>query len=445
MNPNFLRRIARATAVASLLLVAGLAFGSDATAQTAGSIADAQSRLVHPQLAWDTTSCPGAPISYADDVLLGIGLDQSEVAAAESTISNHGALSHTTTAAFGVTVFHLAPGSAAEMRGEVRNLHPTIDLQLNHIFFYSPHWRFSPFERPAATTRSADDVVAFDPFGEARRPIVVIDTGYPHEMEDPTGYTLMSGSRTTVDPNAPTAYHGPFIASQIVELVPGADVRLQRMLTERGAISTVPLPTGEEIFDEVALIETLQAVGLHELGNAVVNLSFGTYGCEGHEPQALAAALHALGDIDLVAAAGNDETGALQYPASFEGALDHRVHSVGAHDGYLFGPLRACFSNYGNVEIWAPGAGVLGRIPDGAGGILAEASGTSFAAPYVSAALAADIDVYGNRFPFTTQMTTPANPAAGTVMVSVGEGPAIAETLDLGIGDEPYPGATSCP
>jgi len=96
----------------------------------------------------------------------------------------------------------------------------------------------------------------------------------------------------------------------------------------------------------------------------------------------------------LVASAGNSGLPTLDFPAGFADSLtypefENRVLAVAAHGT---DHCRASFSNYGTwVSITAPGTSVLSTVPpymdfDG-GGFLAW-SGTSMAAPHVSAAAA---------------------------------------------------------
>jgi subtilisin family serine protease len=80
----------------------------------------------------------------------------------------------------------------------------------------------------------------------------------------------------------------------------------------------------------------------------------------------------------LVAAAGNDNTSILTYPAAYPGVL--AVASVTNND------VRSAFSNYGTyVRITAPGNSILSTLPGNKYGLL---SGTSMAAPVVSSAAA---------------------------------------------------------
>lgn len=77
--------------------------------------------------------------------------------------------------------------------------------------------------------------------------------------------------------------------------------------------------------------------------------------------------------VVLVAAAGNDGTDAVRYPAAYQSVI-----SVGS----LSGDVRSSYSNYGStLELMAPG-GLIYTTQKG--GTYVRASGTSMAAPFVS-------------------------------------------------------------
>ncbi len=77
--------------------------------------------------------------------------------------------------------------------------------------------------------------------------------------------------------------------------------------------------------------------------------------------------------VSIIAAAGNDGTGSVSFPAAYDSVL-----SVGAID---FFNQRATFSNYGAaLDVVAPGIGVISTYPGG----YAIGDGTSMAAPHVT-------------------------------------------------------------
>lgn len=108
----------------------------------------------------------------------------------------------------------------------------------------------------------------------------------------------------------------------------------------------------------------------------IVNMSFGGYTLD--NPYAAATKLAVDSDIVCVAAAGNDGTTTLCYPAA-----DANVIGVGAlaQDSWEL----ATYSNYGeNVDMVAPGTVYTTKL----GGEYGVMNGTSFASPIVAAAVA---------------------------------------------------------
>ncbi len=124
---------------------------------------------------------------------------------------------------------------------------------------------------------------------------------------------------------------------------------------------------------------------LVDLGVKVINMSFGT--AEGQLPPGgalphLEVVRYALArGVILVAASGNSGLTERYFPAAHEGVI-----AVGAVNG-RGEPSR--FSTRGDhVALCAPGEGIWTCGLDGAGAGLQRANGTSFAAPFVSAACA---------------------------------------------------------
>lgn len=354
-----------------------------------GDAGDVKSLFDDSHIAW--TDCGKTPLGYIPDVLLGVDLtpgQKKEIAHLTGQLPED-----VIDGPYDISVIELANGNALSMLPGLIAA-TGASLHLNHVFFFSPYHRFSPAVAPAPTD-GPDERQAI---GTSHRPVVVIDTGYPVDASEPKNYRLGAETRGPVPLDAITSNHGPFIASQIAALAPG-DIMLQRVLTERGRLAPA-VATGEEVFDEIALLATLDET---DLNNAIVNLSFGSYGCIHEGPAALRHALakeHSSSGAVFVAAAGNDELGLKMYPAAFAGDLD-AVVSVGAHNGRPHKPKypkRACFSNFGNITTWAPGVDVLGEIPTPFGPTLAQGSGTSFATPFVTAALASDTAVFEPGF-----------------------------------------------
>ena len=168
------------------------------------------------------------------------------------------------------------------------------------------------------------------------------------------------------------ARHGTALAAllvgreQVTGLLPGA--RLQA-LGVFGEDRTAGLHTRSDWV--IAALE--QLAGLQPAPQAV-NLSFG-----GSHSRLLAELFAQLAaQMDFVAAAGNDGQAGVRYPAAYPGVL-----AVGAVDARL---RRLRQSNFGrHLALVAPGEDIWTLDGNGQGFY---ASGTSFAAPFVSAALA---------------------------------------------------------
>ncbi|HEV7225373.1 MAG TPA: S8 family serine peptidase [Pirellulales bacterium] len=120
-----------------------------------------------------------------------------------------------------------------------------------------------------------------------------------------------------------------------------------------------------------------------EAGAHVINISGGELSNDGDADPMLVRAVHFCRDegVLVVAAAGNDSCRCLHIPAALPSVL-----AVGAMDASGV-PLDS--SNWGDAYktqgVLAPGQNVLGAIP---GGAVAAKSGTSFATPVVSGAIA---------------------------------------------------------
>ncbi len=125
-----------------------------------------------------------------------------------------------------------------------------------------------------------------------------------------------------------------------------------------------------------------------ENGAQVINMSFGAH----LESQTIRDAIGTAHDdfgVVLVAASGNDDTGEVSFPANLP-----EVIAVGASD-HKKPDERAPFSNWGpEVEVAAPGVDIASTVPSDLCGRnwscigslpYSRASGTSFAAPQVSA------------------------------------------------------------
>lgn len=181
--------------------------------------------------------------------------------------------------------------------------------------------------------------------------------------------------------------HGTFVAGVIAQRTAAAEVHRVRVLNSSG------------ICTELDVVRALSRI---RSWATLVNLSFGGFCVGDRPPAALGAALAELlgtGDRLVVAAAGNDgERDRPFWPAAFAGGDEpwqRRVVAVAAHDG-----TDLCrWSNSGSwVTVAAPGTDVHSTYgPDlRSDRGWAVWSGTSFAVPYVVAALVEQVRATGS-------------------------------------------------
>ncbi len=172
------------------------------------------------------------------------------------------------------------------------------------------------------------------------------------------------------DPNKTVAGHGTFIAGIISKIAPDAVIMPIRAFPVSG------------VADEFTVASAIKYAA--DQGAKIINLSFGMPEFSSLLDDAIRYAKE-RGSI-LIAAAGNENSEAPQFPAS---ALD--VLAVSAID---LNSQRAHFSNFGEyVDVSAPGVKLISAYPGAEGGY-AQWSGTSFAAPFAAgeAALIAALD-----------------------------------------------------
>lgn len=291
----------------------------------------------------------------------------------------------------GVHRWPLRPGTGADVTAlladlpdrEGRPVHPI------HLLRAAPRWRGGPAGPPTITHAGPPPPPAPEP-GARPMTVVVLDTGI-------TGHPWFSGrawfggltsdQMEILDANHDhrldsVAGHGTFVAGVLEQHAPSATLRIERVLGSDG------------VCDEVDLIETLHRLGADPNRSVdVVNMSFGGFTHDDRASSAVAGAVAALGPRTvLVAAAGNDGVDRPFWPAALDGVI-----AVGALDAG--GRERAAFSNHGGwVDTWAPGEDVWGafvapgrelpRHPSDDRTYYARWSGTSFAAPAVSGAIA---------------------------------------------------------
>lgn len=247
----------------------------------------------------------------------------------------------------------------------------------HHVFVSTPFEIGGPYGPPAV----ADGYqLTAGPAPDASVKVAVVDTGIWRDSPLPeTWYeATLADYDDTLAQESDTG-HANFITGVIMANTDNATVRIVKVLDANG------------ICTEAALAAAL--TGLGDVG--LVNLSLGGFSHDDHPPVLLRAALATLlADADrvVVAAAGNEGSDDQPYwPAAFSGTslpFAGQVVSVAAHDGSTL-----CeWSNKGPwVDLAAPGSDILStyvthpEFPTG----FARWSGTSFAAPFVVAAIAA--------------------------------------------------------
>jgi hypothetical protein len=258
----------------------------------------------------------------------------------------------------------------------------------NHVYFGSTHKIFGPdtdpTPQPAAFESLPDNGVGRGVF------VTVLDTGIVDHPLLP-GFDPGEFDVPDEDGNLQLdheAGHGAFIAGVIRRFAPSAVVTSKRVMTSNGRVSDTSLG--------MRLLECPAA--------NIINLSLGTYTHDNTGPFAVPVVLdwlrHRNPDMAIVAAAGNDHSDRPVYPAALKGVI-----GVAACDEK---GTKASYSNYGWwVDARARGDHVStfydfplkNAAVQQASGVAdpddfngwAYWDGTSFAAPVVSGAIAAEM------------------------------------------------------
>lgn len=280
--------------------------------------------------------------------------------------------------------------------------------QPDHVLYVTAKGQYCPATEPEEPSvhepipaRSTDATIG------AKVKISVVDTGLWVKATEPSSATDWLVGVTPADPlDAENvnqddiheyAGHGTFVAGIIKCLAPGAAIEVE------GA-----LPNGGAAYESTIIAQLRQALD-DTTDPQLISISAGTHtrenlGLLGFE---ILAENHGLTDGTkglVIAAAGNDSSSDPFYPAAFPWVI-----SVGALDekGQV-----AEYSNYGCwVDVWARGSNLVNAFPRGTyvckespnkGQVrhfrhLAQWSGTSFATPVVTAAIAAQMSTTGNR------------------------------------------------
>jgi hypothetical protein len=295
----------------------------------------------------------------------------------------------------GVRVFR-----RAERRNGDRRVHEVIrDLRgvddsrpigyPNHALFSAPHRTFGPARHAVnAAPRRLRWRQNHPPGVGAGVKVAVIDTGISKHAW--FGGKFNGAANADLEPPAGRARlddfdgHGTFITGVVLRYAPDAEVRAKRVGMS-GCISDVDLAV---LISEVAKWAD------------IINLSLGGYtaGDKGllAVPIAIQEAARHKDTLVFVAAAGNANVHRPYFPAASRSVSEWSELPVVAVAAANADGSKADFSNYGDwVMLNAPGVDVLGpyvHLPEqsaGDHGPWVFWSGTSFAAPYVTGALAA--------------------------------------------------------
>jgi thermitase len=247
----------------------------------------------------------------------------------------------------------------------------------HHVFVSTPFEMGGPYGPPVSASGYQ---LPAGPDSAAQLQVTVVDTGIWRDSPLPADWYEADANDydDTLDADSDVG-HANFIVGVIMSQTTNARVRIVKVLDANGMCS------------EISLVAALTALE----DTDVVNLSLGGFSHEDHPPVLLHRALdHLLTGHDrvVVAAAGNEGNSQRPYwPAAFSGTAEpfaQQVLAVAAHDG-----TEVCsWSNTGPwVDLTAPGSDITSTyvthtdFPTG----FAQWSGTSFAAPYVAAHVAA--------------------------------------------------------
>ncbi len=233
--------------------------------------------------------------------------------------------------------------------------------EVNDTFYQSYQWNL-----PAVGTEEGWNITK----GSKKVKIAVVDTGVDLDHPDLSG-RLVNGYNV-LDPKSPPEDdngHGTHVAGII-----SAD--------SNNGVGVA----GITWFNPIIPVKVMNAKGQGgsfdiaqgirwavDNGANVINLSLGNYQPSTVMEDAIKYAIKK--DVVVISAAGNDNTSQTSYPAAFPGVL-----GVAAVD---YNGNRAQFSNYGDyVDVAAPGVDIPSTY---ANGKYAALSGTSMAAPHVTA------------------------------------------------------------
>ncbi|WP_424950685.1 S8 family peptidase [Deinococcus sp.] len=210
--------------------------------------------------------------------------------------------------------------------------------------------------------------------------VAVLDTGidinhpaFAGHLNVTAGWDYVGGDATPQEENAGSSYgHGTAVAGVILQVAPNVTIIPFRVLNPggQGKLSNVIMAINDAV----------------KCGAKVINMSLGSNNGSAALSSALESAIRS--GVMVVASSGNTGDDKVTYPARYSAdaqanlALGGGLLSVGSES---LGKLKSKFSTYGIIDLVAPGELIRTTYPANQ---VTNATGTSFAAPIVSGAVA---------------------------------------------------------
>ena len=236
------------------------------------------------------------------------------------------------------------------------------------------HWTLAPADLPTAASQDGNEPP--QPF-DSQATVAVVDTGYTDGDEEFQWLddrvdgvdSAFDAERVNITPNV--AGHGKFVASVITQEAPNVAVRVARLAEIEPAVAPPNEPT---VFttDELQLYIAIRRLLQLDIGYSALNLSLGSYACEGlgdpvdNSGLAIRKAVElwssALPEAPIFAAAGNHDPSDSAplppfLPAAYDSGPNDSINAVMSID------------MAGNTSVFSNGAdlGALGERLIGVG------------------------------------------------------------------------------